>query len=275
MNDIVVTETLFKIAPRNLEEAMQFANIIAKSDFVPKDFKDKPGNVLVAMQMGAELGLQIMQSLQGIAVINGRPSIWGDTLWALINNHPLCERVEESFEEATMTARCLIKRRGGAEVVRTFSKADAEKARLWGKEGPWALYPRRMLQMRARGFASRDALPEALKGLMPAEEVQDYERDMGDAHVVQEEPVTITMPKATAETIDTETGEIKHEEKEQQKEEQQLIKESALRILLQKLQDGALTVRFLEHFQIEKPEQLPMSKVNAAFAWIADQGGTK
>jgi hypothetical protein len=58
--------------------------------------------------------------------------------------------------------------------VGRFSVADAKRAGLWGKSGPWTQYPRRMLQLRARGFALRDAFPDVLKGLVTAEEAQDY-----------------------------------------------------------------------------------------------------
>src|ERR1051325_7073679 len=74
----------FNLRPRNFEEAYRFANIMAESDLVPKDFQKKPANVLVAVQLGMELGVSPMQALQNIAVINGRPCIWGDLLPAII-----------------------------------------------------------------------------------------------------------------------------------------------------------------------------------------------
>jgi hypothetical protein len=52
---------------------------------------------------------------------------------------------------------------------------DAKRASLWGKSGPWTQYPKRMLQLRARGFALRDAFPDILRGLVTAEEAQDYQ----------------------------------------------------------------------------------------------------
>ena len=57
---------------------------------------------------------------------------------------------------------------------RKFSVADAKKAHLWGRRGPWENYPERMLQMRARGFALRDSFPDALKGVITVEEAQDF-----------------------------------------------------------------------------------------------------
>ena len=50
---------------------------------------------------------------------------------------------------------------------------DAKRAGLWTKAGPWQTYPRRMLQMRARSFALRDAFPDVLKGLISVEEALD------------------------------------------------------------------------------------------------------
>ncbi len=173
MSNEITEQHGFTLTPSSLEEAMKFSEIISKSDLVPKDYKNKPGNVLVAIQMGQEIGLPPMQALQNIAVINGRPSVWGDAIPAIIKSHPHYEWMKESFDEKTMTATCVIKRRGDHEVVGVFSQADAQAAGLWKKQGPWTQYPRRMLQMRARSFAARDAFPDALKGLSVAEEVQD------------------------------------------------------------------------------------------------------
>lgn len=60
---------------------------------------------------------------------------------------------------------------------RTFTKDDAIKSKLWGKAGPWQQYPDRMLQMRARGFAIRDAFPDAIKGIITYEELRDYPQE--------------------------------------------------------------------------------------------------
>lgn len=176
MNDepralIAQPKPTFSLTPSNLQEAMEFSKIIANSDLVPRDYKGKPGNVLVAVQMGSELGLSPMQSLQGIAMINGRPAVWGDALLALVQAHPDFEWIKETQSETVAT--CILKRRGMDERVIQFSMVDAQKAGLWNKEGPWKTYPRRMLQMRARGFALRDTFADALKGVITAEEARD------------------------------------------------------------------------------------------------------
>lgn len=165
------------LALQTMAEAMSFAQMVAKSDFAPKDFKGKPESCLLAIQHGSEIGLSPMQSLQNIACINGRPAIWGDAALAVAMASPVCEYVRESIEGdgEQMVATCTAKRRGyETPTVARFSVADAKKAGLWGKSGPWTQYPRRMLQLRARGFALRDAFPDVLKGLVTAEEAQDY-----------------------------------------------------------------------------------------------------
>lgn len=163
--------TQFDLSPQTFDQALTFANYLADSDLVPKDFKGRPGNCLIAMQWGNELGLKPLQALQNLAVINGRPALWGDAVIALVRSSPSCEYIVE--DDNGDTATCRVKRRGEPEQARTFSMADAKAAGLAGKQGPWTQYPKRMRQMRARAFALRDVFPDVLRGLPVAEEVMD------------------------------------------------------------------------------------------------------
>lgn len=185
------------LALASFDDAFRFSKMVAASDFAPKDFRGKPESCLLAIQHGSEIGLSPMQSLQNIACINGRPAIWGDAALAVAMASAVCESVTETIdgEGDGMVATCSAKRRGYERptVVR-FSVADAKKAGLWGKTGPWTQYPRRMLQLRARGFALRDAFPDVLKGLVTAEEAHDY-----PASQVTAEPVVVRPATPTAE----------------------------------------------------------------------------
>jgi hypothetical protein len=177
------------LALQSVTDAMKFADMVANSDFAPKDFRGKPASCMLAIQCGAEIGLAPLQSLQSIAVVNGRPSVYGDAALAVCKASAVCEYVIESIEGdgEQMVATCTAQRRGYPQpTVVKFTVADAKKASLWGKSGPWTQYPRRMLQMRARGFALRDAFPDVLKGLVTAEEAFDYPQP-----VVASEPVAV------------------------------------------------------------------------------------
>ena len=190
------------LALASFDDAFRFATMVAKSEFAPKDFRGKPESCLLAIQHGSEIGLSPMQSLQNIACINGRPAIWGDAALALCLASPVCDGIHETMEGDgdNMTAVCQTSRKGkDANVVGRFSVADAKRAGLWGKSGPWTQYPKRMLQLRARGFALRDAFPDVLKGLVTAEEAQDYPQ-AEPAREPAREPVVV-RPKFEATAV--------------------------------------------------------------------------
>ena len=164
------------INPQNYQEAMQFSKMLAASDMVPKNFKSKPFDILIAMQMGSEIGLKPLQSLQNIAVVNGRPTIWGDAVVAICQSSGMLEDITEEVTDdyATVT----VKRAGQEPHSVTFSMADAEKAGLAGKQGPWTQYPKRMMKNRARAYALRDKFADVLSGFGITEEEKDRTVDV-------------------------------------------------------------------------------------------------
>jgi hypothetical protein len=188
------------LEPTTLQEAMHFSDILASSTMVPRDFQGKPGNVLVAIQWGREVGLGPLQALQNIAVINGRPSIWGDAALALVRGHPDCLSVQEGVEGEGEARQgwCEVTRRGEQPQRRTFSVGDAKRAGLLNKPGPWTQYPDRMLQLRARGFAIRDVFPDALRGVMTREEAEDTPPEPRAVENLAAKPVAPPAPPVEA-----------------------------------------------------------------------------
>lgn len=180
---VLATTRQIGLTPQSLEAAMEMANLLAKSNMVPKDYIGNPGNIIVAIQWGAEIGLPPLQAMQNLAVINGRPALWGDAVMALVRGSGLLEDFRE--EVTDQGATCTVKRRGEQPVSRHFSVEDAKKAGLWGKQGPWQQYPKRMLQMRARSWAIRDVFTDVLKGINIKEVLEDDEvKHMGQAEII-------------------------------------------------------------------------------------------
>lgn len=198
MTELAIQPRAFDLSPQTFEQALTFANYLADSQMVPKDFMGKPGNCLVAIQWGMELGLKPLQCMQNIAVINGRPSLWGDAVMALVLASPHCKDVIETYEGTgdNYAAVCIAKRHGRADKTGRFSLVDAKAAGLLGKSGPWTQYRDRMLKMRARAFALRDQFADVLKGMAVAEEVMDTpaERFMGEAVQVVQPVATVFYP---------------------------------------------------------------------------------
>jgi hypothetical protein len=191
-------------------EAMEFSKMLADSSMVPRAYQGKPQDIMVCVQWGYELGLAPMQALQNIAVINGKPSVYGDAMAALVQASPVCDGIDETFEGVEGTgefaAVCIARRKGRQPVTIKFSVNDAKRAGLWNKQGPWTQYPKRMLQMRARGFALRDAFPDVLKGLISAEEAADYPDDAKPRPIKDVTPIPanpLDMIAPPAEPIET------------------------------------------------------------------------
>ena len=173
------------LTPGDLDGLWRVAQYVSRSGLAPKGV-ETPEAVFVAMEMGLELGLPVMASLQNIAVVNGRPTLWGDSQLAVVRATGELEEFAEWYEAKgqrlprnpsefsdDVTAVCRVKRRGLEAGETAFSVSDAKRANLWGKQGPWSQYPARMLRFRARSFALRDQFGDALRGLMSTEEAQD------------------------------------------------------------------------------------------------------
>lgn len=157
---------------------MQLATKLASSDLIPKSFRGKPQDLFICWAMGYQIGLTPEQSQQCIAVINGKPAMWGDDMLALCMAHKDFEDIEEhpicTKDDMVIGYVCTVHRKGKKPKSSEFTLDMAKRAGLLAKGGVWNQYPERMLKLRARGFCLRDAFPDALKGIKPREEVEDY-----------------------------------------------------------------------------------------------------
>lgn len=163
------------LRPSNFEELWRMAEMVSSSTFAPSNMRGKPVECMVAMAHGLEVGLGPMQSLQNIAVINGRPSIWGDAMIGLVLGAGLMadqnlEYEGEPFKDNYAAVYACQRKGFGTPSVTRYSVADAKRAGLWGKKGPWTDYPDRMLSVRARAFGLRNTFADVLGGLYMAEE---------------------------------------------------------------------------------------------------------
>ena len=198
------------LIPQTLEQAYRLAQAVVEAGLTPQGL-DTPARALIAILTGLELGIPPMQAVQGIAVINGRPCIWGDLQLAIVRRSPRCAYVKEWIEGEgdDRVAWCETLRRGETEPIRrSFSVRDAIAAGLWqtaptikrknrqtgqayetANDSPWFRYQPRMLQHRARSWCLRDTYADDLKGLNSAEEMRDT--------YPPEEAVDITPPKTS------------------------------------------------------------------------------
>lgn len=192
-------------APKTADEALSIASQIAKSALIPKQFQGRPQDVFACMLWSHTLNMPIMQGLQSIAIINGRPSLWGDGLLAIVMSSGKLEDFKETIDrdsDGKLVATCTVKRKGlSSPVTWSFSEDDATTAGLWNKLDTWKKYPKRMLQMRARAFALRSAFPDVLSGMGSAEEETDIEESEADASTAEAAPAR-KMPARKAKKVE-------------------------------------------------------------------------
>lgn len=167
------------VALRSVEDMFRLATAVYQSGMAPKGFQNIQ-SVVVAMELGVEVGLAPMAAVWNTAIINGRPSLFGDVQMGLVqasglfDNSAYKEWTEGKWPDDGYTCFCQVKRlNAAAPVVAQFSIADAKKAKLWGKTGPWSDYPKRQQMWRARGWALRDCFPDVLKGMYSTAEAED------------------------------------------------------------------------------------------------------
>lgn len=175
----IPSESVIAYAPDSpfakYEVAKRIAHTLAMSDLVPDDYRGRPNNCFVAINMGAELGLEPFQAIQSIAVIDGKPCLYGDGMIGVVRSSPLCMWIEETLSDDKKTATCRTQRKGDPNpITASYSLDDAVQAGIHTKFN-WKKHPKRMLQMRARAYCLRDAYPDLLKGLGVVEEMVDHD----------------------------------------------------------------------------------------------------
>lgn len=173
------------LQPGTLAELQTFAREFSVSQLLPKHLRDKPADVAITVLYGRELGLTPMQAIQGIHVIEGKPSLSAAMAVALVKRSPLCEffdLVDSSAKSATYET----KRRGGRkESKMTFTIEEAQSAGLLGKDN-WKKYPAAMLRNRAALALARDVYPDVVANIISDDEADDLRPSFG--HVAPPPP---------------------------------------------------------------------------------------
>lgn len=167
--------------PGSLPEALQLADVLHKSGMLPNHLRT-PQAVVTAIVMGRELGLSAMQSVRGIYVVGGKPSLTADAMLAVIKSSPACEYfrlVHSDADKATYET----KRKGDPSPTSlTFTVQQAKKAGLSG--GNWDKYPDAMLRARCASGLGRIVYPDLLMGVYEEDELQQARSASTDPNVI-------------------------------------------------------------------------------------------
>ena len=194
MSDVA---TLAKYEPATLADAERLADKLARSGLVPDSVRGKPADLLVIMLTGHELGLQTMQALRGISVINGRPVMSADLAVSLVKRNPACTyfKLIASDEKA---ATYETERKGEGKTRLSFTIQQAFEAGLSGR-GPWKSYPAAMLRARCALALARAVYPDLLLGVYETDEGEDIRQGLSRSAANDAQP-EMPAPSVSVET---------------------------------------------------------------------------
>ena len=158
------------LLPKTLDEMVKLAEIVMNSGLAMGHLTKE--SVVIALQLGAELGFAPMQSLRTIAVLNNRPVPSADGCVAAVMASGQCDYFRE-VETTEAHSTWETQRRGDPQPRQfTFTIDDARRAGLAQREH-WRAYPKRMLAARAKKYLAQDTYPDVIGGLLSAEEALD------------------------------------------------------------------------------------------------------
>lgn len=185
----------FSYIAAGLQERADYIARLAASTILPTAYRGNAANAFVAAETGAALGLEPLQALASIAVINGRATLSSDLMAAVIRRAGHTLRIVENSPES-VTATLIRADDRKFEFTVTWDKDKAVKAGLWKQRGPWSQYPTQMLRARAITEVARQGASEALMGMIYSPE--DFGAVITDTGEVIEAEVVDDAPAQRA-----------------------------------------------------------------------------
>ena len=192
--------------PETLQDKLEMANVFVKSNLMPKGF-DQPEKVVIALELGHELGLPPLISVMNIAVINNIPTLKADMMVALAMRSGIVEDIKIEFigqelgNDDDFGCKVTIVRKGiETPFVSIFTRRDAKVAGLFHKEN-WKRYEKRMLKHRAMAFAIRDSIPELFSGIYLPDEIEDIDIQSQDRYEQNDDHEEVSKDKKEIQPI--------------------------------------------------------------------------
>lgn len=209
------------IIPQDIDQVWNMAKLAVMGRMAPeslvkgKSIEDATAACAIAILAGAELGLSPMTALRSYAVVNGRPSLWGDGIKAVVRQSGKCAFIRAGGD--LEKGWCEAKRSDtDEEMRREFTWEQAKKAKLSGKAGPWQEYPDMMMERRATFRCLNDLFADVLGGL--GDSMDPIEEAAAPARIdppdVPEEPAPPTTKEINLNATETKASTAARAEEE-------------------------------------------------------------
>jgi len=169
-------------------QMQRIAAMYSQSDFVPDNFKGKPGNIMIAMNLAQRLGVDLFMLMQSMYIVHGRPGFEAKFMIALANARaPFEGPIDWVFERfpngkiKSCTAFAVHKINGkrytatiDSEMVTMFGWDRDKKRRDGGVEfSKWKQMDEQMYSYRSAAFLIRKVCPEVIMGMLTTDELHE------------------------------------------------------------------------------------------------------
>jgi hypothetical protein len=199
---VATVEPRQDIAIQSWAELQERANFFAQSDLLPAALKKKPADVAIILQMGWELNIPPMQAINGITVIQGKPTVSPELCIALIYSRLPAATVEyiKTTESLAVVKITRDRSRPTESYTATWDDAKADKMGLLGKDN-YKKQKGNMLKWRAVGEAAHAICPDILKGMYLTPEMQDVDPTPGEPSNDKAKKLDALISTATASPV--------------------------------------------------------------------------
>ena len=168
------------VLPGTMGEMQQAAEFLSRSTIIPAAYQSKPANCFVALEFAQRTGWTAMEVMQGLYIIQGKPSWSSQSLITFANSSGKYTPIRYKFTGtkgkddwgciAYMTEIATGELLEGPEVTIQTAKDEG----WYNKSGSkWKTLPQLMLQYRSAAFLIRTYAPELTMGLKTYEEIED------------------------------------------------------------------------------------------------------
>ena len=146
---------------------------LVNGGFLPKGCSQAEGFARIVA--GAQMGMKPIQAINGIAMINGHPTLHSDSIPCIVMASGLVSGMKYVFrgEGDDMECTFYVKRKDVEEYQEwTYSMSDAKQAGLLNNT-TWKLHPKKMLFNRARSWCLRNTFPDVIGNIYTKEEIEE------------------------------------------------------------------------------------------------------
>lgn len=148
---------------------------LVEGGFIPKGCSKEEAFARVVA--GASMGMKPIQAINGIAMINGKPTLHSDSIPCTVMASGLVNGMKYKFtgEGETLACTFYVRRKGIEEYQEwTYSMEDAKKAGLLSNP-VWQKHTKKMLFNRARTWCFRNTFPDVIGNVYTPEEIEDVD----------------------------------------------------------------------------------------------------